>query len=108
LETELTAAKSEEARAAAEISGAQDAQRVKAEQLQVAITAAEGDLPGEVKVAYRRLVLAYGSGALSAVNGSICSFCYVNIPPQMGVALRGGQVMFCKTCGRLLYPGDTD
>jgi hypothetical protein len=40
---------------------------------------------------------------MAEVDGNICSFCYVQIPPQMIMELKAGKVMFCKTCGRLLY-----
>jgi uncharacterized protein len=107
LEDELATAKSEEARVAAEIAAAEPGFKARIAELQTAITAAESCLPGEFVTPYRRLVQAYGAAALAKVEGTICGVCFVNLTPQTQVALRAGQVMFCKTCGRLMYlPGD--
>jgi hypothetical protein len=105
LEQEVAAAKAEETRLAAEIAATDAGLRVQASELEAAISQAEGILPADVKVVYRRLVQAYGSEAFSEVEGNICSFCYVQVPSQMLMELKGGKIMFCKTCGRLMYVG---
>lgn len=103
LEDELAAAKAEEARVAAEIAAAEPGYRSRIAELQGAVTEAESCLPAEFITPYRRLVQAYGAAALAEVEGNICGVCFVNLTPQAQVALRAGQVMFCKTCGRLMY-----
>jgi predicted nucleic acid-binding Zn-ribbon protein len=103
LEQELATAKSDEQRIAAEIEAAEPGLAQQVAELQTQITDAERCLPAETAVVYRRLVQAHGAAALAEVEGDICSACYVTIPPQLLVFLRTGQILFCKTCGRLLY-----
>jgi hypothetical protein len=105
LEEEVAHAKAEETRVAAEISAAQPGHQSRQAELQTAITNAEARLPENVIVAYRRLAQAYGAAALAQVDGTTCSSCYVSLPPQMVMQVRDGHVLFCKTCGRLLYMG---
>jgi predicted nucleic acid-binding Zn-ribbon protein len=103
LEEEVAQAKVDEARVAGEISAAQPGFQSRLAELQAATAAAESRLPEEVRLQYRRLVGAYGAAALAEVEGNTCNSCYVSLPPQMVMQVRSGQVMFCKTCGRLLY-----
>jgi len=103
LEQELVKSKSDEQRIAEEIESAEPGLTRRMAELQTQITEAERCLPGETAIVYRRLVQAHGAAALAEVEGDICSACYVTIPPQLLVFLRSGQIMFCKTCGRLLY-----
>jgi hypothetical protein len=103
IELELAQAKSDETRVAAEISAAQPGFQARQAELQKAIANAEARLPENVVVQYRRLAQAYGAGALAEVDGSTCSSCYVSLPAQMVMQVRDGQVLFCKTCGRLPY-----
>ncbi len=77
------------------------------EQIKAAIKAGESHIPVKVTEQYRRLVKAHGAGAMAAVDGSVCSNCYVTITPQMLVQLNTQNVIFCKTCGRMLYIDDS-
>jgi hypothetical protein len=108
LEDEVAHAKAEETRIAAEIAAAQPGYQARQAELNAAITAAEAKLPEDIRTSYGRLVQAYGAAALAHVDGNTCTSCYVSLPPQMVVQVRTGQIMFCKTCGRLLYmqPGE--
>ena len=103
IEMELGTAKSEEARIATEIAAAEAGLKAEAARYETAINEAERALPEDVKIVYRRLVQAHGSAAFAQVDGNICSFCYVAVPPQMMVELKAGKIMFCNTCGRLMY-----
>ena len=103
LEEEVAHAKAEETRVAAQISAAQPGCQSRLAELQSAVANAEGRLPADMVIPYRRLVLAYGPAALAQVDGTACNSCYVNLPAQMVMQVRDGQVMFCKICGRLLY-----
>jgi len=103
LEEEVAQAKIEETRLAAQISAAQPGYQSRLAELQSAITNAETRLPADIVTPYRRLVQAYGPAALAEVDGTACNSCYVNLPAQMVMQVRAGQVMFCKVCGRLLY-----
>lgn len=103
LEEEVAQAKAEETRVAAQICAAQPGYQSRLAELQSAIANAEGRLPADIVTPYRRLVQAYGPAALAEVDGTACNSCYVNLPAQMVMQVRAGQVMFCKVCGRLLY-----
>ena len=103
LEEEVAQAKVEETRVAAQISAAQPGYQSRLTELQSAIANAETRLPPDIVTPYRRLVQAYGPAALAEVEGTACNSCYVNLPAQMVMQVRAGQVMFCKICGRLLY-----
>lgn len=46
---------------------------------------------------------AYGADAMAAVEGGVCTNCYVGLTTQTQVSLRSGKFIFCSTCGRLLY-----
>lgn len=105
LEEEVAHAKADEVRIAADISAALPGHQSRQAELNAAIANAETRLPDEVRTPYRRLVQAYGAAALAHVDGSICTACYVSLPPQMVMQVRSGQTLFCKTCGRLLYIG---
>ncbi|MBI5758845.1 MAG: hypothetical protein HZA46_10045 [Planctomycetales bacterium] len=104
VEAELTAAQAEEAKFTANVAAAEAPLRAKMAELEIAVAAAETCLPAEAANYYQRLVQKYGAEALAQVDGNICSACYVALPPQLLVQLNGGQITFCKTCGRLVYP----
>jgi predicted nucleic acid-binding Zn-ribbon protein len=64
---------------------------------------AESVLTGEPLAKYRRLVDAYGAEALASVESGVCTGCYVSLTPQQRVFLNSGQILFCSSCGRLMY-----
>lgn len=68
-----------------------------------AISEAEQIIPDSIKVQFARLVRSHGAGALAFVAGRFCSACNVMIEPQLRVELNSGRLVFCKSCGRLLY-----
>lgn len=103
LEETVATAKAEEARGAAETEKTLPGLQSQLAELNAALAAAELNLPPDFVLQYRRLSQAYGAGALAEVEGNICGSCYVSLPPQLAVQVRAGQVIFCKTCGRLLY-----
>lgn len=73
------------------------------EECNAAIVDAEHIIPENVKVQFQRLVRSHGAGALAVVAGKYCSSCNVLISPQLRVELNSGRLVFCKSCGRLLY-----
>ena len=64
---------------------------------------AEVNLPPDVRDAYQRVVKSKGSDAMAQVDGDSCSGCYSNITPNMQNALQLDRLVFCQSCGRLLY-----
>lgn len=68
------------------------------------ITEAEKFLGGESGDRYRRLIETYGAEGLAAMDkNGVCTNCFVTLTPQQRVVVGTGQLMFCATCGRLLY-----
>jgi len=67
------------------------------------VAAAERFLPGDVTVTYRRLVDSFGADALASVENKACSGCYVGLTMQEVVELKSGKLLFCRSCGRLMY-----
>ncbi len=57
---------------------------------------------------YRRLVDAHGASTLAPLDASACSECFVELSPQDIVEVRTARLVFCKSCGRILYSADTD
>lgn len=102
-EQELAAAQSEEQRVREEVAQAEPGLRSRAEELEGALREAEKSLSGEVAEAYHRLVHAHGAGALAPVANDACSACYAVLSTQQKVDLKTSQIIFCRSCGRLLY-----
>ncbi len=74
--------------------------------LKAQVAEAEKFLPDEVADKYRRLVQVHGADALASVENKSCSNCFLSLTQQMIVELKSGKLLFCKSCGRLLYlPG---
>lgn len=105
LEGQLVQVKKDEAHMREKVSAAEPGLNERRQKLEAAVTAAEEFLPAEPKLQYRRLVQAYGADAMSEVSGNTCSACYVTLPAQTVVALRTGEILFCKSCGKLMFVG---
>lgn len=103
LEEELAAAKTADARLAAQIESSLPGLDARTAELKQALATVEARLPADVVPQYSRLVQAYGAAALAEVEGSTCTSCYVSLPPQMVVSVKTGVIVTCKTCGRFLY-----
>ncbi|MBX3442305.1 MAG: hypothetical protein KF774_07845 [Planctomyces sp.] len=71
--------------------------------LLAALQKAEAVLSGDNLAKYRRLVEAHGADALASVENGVCTGCYVSLTPQQRVLLNSGQILFCSSCGRLMY-----
>ncbi len=107
-EDAVSAAEQECERVAQQIAEQEPGLNSEAEKLSAAIREAESHLPATVGEQYRRLVQAHGAGAMAGVINSVCSNCHVTITPQMLVQLNSSHVIFCKTCGRMLYQQDAE
>ncbi|MBX7167751.1 MAG: phospholipase [Pirellulales bacterium] len=75
-----------------------DVQRLEGE-----LAEAEKSLPDDVRDAYQRVVKSKGADAMAAVEGDVCGGCYQQLTPNNHNALRMGKLVFCLSCGRLLY-----
>lgn len=67
------------------------------------LSKAESVLTGDSLSQYRRVVEAHGAEAMAPVENGVCTGCYVALRPQQRVQLNSGVILFCSSCGRLLY-----
>ena len=63
----------------------------------------ESKLPQDVRGEYERVARAHGEDALAPLDGDVCGGCYQRVTPQMENELKLGRMVFCKSCGRMLY-----
>jgi predicted nucleic acid-binding Zn-ribbon protein len=73
------------------------------EQMLRQLAETETVLPADARAPYDRLVKARGEDALAVVQGRTCTACYTEITPQQSNDLMQDQVVYCKSCGRILY-----
>ena len=109
-EQELITLKAAETKLAQELAAAEAGLKAKAAEYQRFISQAESVIPGEIELAYRRMVQAQGPDAFAEVEGNQCQNCFVTLPPQTLVELKSGKIMFCKSCSKLMHliPRDED
>lgn len=81
--------------------------RTELAQLEAELAQAEKALPADIKVDYQRVVRSKGADSLSAAEDGVCSGCGQQITLNMQNELKLSKLVFCKSCGRLLYlPGE--
>ena len=96
-------AEQERDRVAAEFAAkAQDLKKQETD-LKGQVGVAEKDLPPTIMDRYRRLVEAHGADALASAERGMCNACYVSLTSQHYVQVESGDLLFCSSCGRLLY-----
>jgi predicted nucleic acid-binding Zn-ribbon protein len=64
---------------------------------------AEKHLPSDIRATIRRMVDAIGEQAIAQVENQCCGHCYTTQTTQAMSELTLKQVVFCKSCGSLLY-----
>ena len=72
-------------------------------QAETALREAETSLPPEARETYLRLSQARGADCLAAVEDESCSGCFTSISHQSKNELLMNRLVYCKSCGRLLY-----
>ena len=75
-------------------------------QLKKQISEAEVIIPSDIRSQYQRLIEAYGPEGMADCSGGVCSNCFVQVTQQSRVLLNSGKLLFCGSCGRLLYHGE--
>jgi predicted nucleic acid-binding Zn-ribbon protein len=71
--------------------------------LEAELKEAEVSLPSDVRDAYDRGVKSKGSDAMAAVENDSCGGCFSRLTPNIHNALAMGRIVFCQSCGRLMY-----
>lgn len=75
-------------------------------ELEAELREAEKCIPTKMMEMYRRLVSAHGASSLAPLDSNACSECFVELSPQNIVEVRTAKIVFCKSCGRILYSED--
>jgi predicted nucleic acid-binding Zn-ribbon protein len=92
-----------------EIESQADAHKAQLQELETAIVEAEVSIPEDDRERYRRTVRQYGADALAACEDGACLGCFTAVTTQMlNHLINGDQLMFCMSCGRLLYRAEQD
>lgn len=73
--------------------------------LEQELAQAEQGLPAEFKADYLRIVRGKGADSLAVVDDGVCTGCGQQITLNMQNELRLSKLVFCKSCGRILYLG---
>ncbi len=73
------------------------------QRLEEELQQAESLLPEMLRPKYQRLVQAKGADAMAPVEERMCGGCYHELPPNQVSLVRLNRVVFCPSCGRLLY-----
>jgi predicted nucleic acid-binding Zn-ribbon protein len=74
--------------------------------LELELTEAEKTLPSDLKADYERVVRSKGADSLAASEDGVCTGCGQSITLNMQNELKLSKLVFCKSCGRLLYLPD--
>ncbi|MFP6765425.1 MAG: hypothetical protein VB858_17490, partial [Planctomycetaceae bacterium] len=88
---------------AGQVNAAEAGIRTDIEEIQKEVKTAETCVPSKLGEDYRRLVAAYGPGAIAVAEEGACTECFTELSAQYQLELRLGKVIRCRMCGRLLY-----
>ena len=64
---------------------------------------AEKALPADLKADYERVVRSKGADSLAVADDGVCTGCGQQITLNMQNELKLSKLIFCRSCGRLLY-----
>ena len=103
INTELTEARQKQDTVAKEVATKEPELKSKLESLAVDLKEAETVVPTKLKEQYRRLANQKGPESLAPVDKGSCTGCNSMISPNVSVSLNTGEVLFCQTCGRIMF-----
>jgi len=106
-ETAVAAAKKLLEENRARVAGEGSALAGEVDRVQGLLTAAEAELPDDARAVYDRGIKHKGADALAAIEGDSCGGCFQQITSKMSADLMLGRVVACRSCGRLLYPPES-
>jgi predicted nucleic acid-binding Zn-ribbon protein len=111
LESDFRALEAEVARLRSDLEAQRGPQEAQLRELDEAIIAAEAIIPPDQRDQYRRVVKQRAADAMAQVerdgNTGMCHGCYVSVTAQMlNELINAESLVFCKTCGRVLYLGE--
>jgi predicted nucleic acid-binding Zn-ribbon protein len=100
---QVSKAKEEQVKLQQTVQSQEESLRADVRRLEEELRVAEASLPQELRDAYIRVVKAKGEDAMAQVEGESCGGCHQQLTPNIMSLLLGANVVFCRTCGRLLY-----
>ena len=71
--------------------------------LETELAKSEENLPSDARDTYKRMTRSKGADGMAPVEGNICAGCSQMITPNTFNSLKLGKLVFCSSCGRLLY-----
>ena len=71
--------------------------------LEAELVQAEAGLPPDLKADYERVVRSKGADSLAVADDGVCTGCGQQITLNMQNELQLSKLIFCRSCGRLLY-----
>ena len=71
--------------------------------LEAELATAEEVLPPDARDTYRRIMKSKGADGMAAIEGDYCGGCSQMITPNTFNSLKLGKLVFCSSCGRLIY-----
>jgi len=104
---QVTAAEAELAKCQKRVAAESSVICVDLERLEGELTVAEKELPAEMKVDYQRIIGSKGAEGMSEVESQVCLGCGKKITLNMLNELLLSKPVFCKSCGCLLYTGES-
>jgi hypothetical protein len=102
-EQQIAKAKEELAKTQQAVRSQEESLRAEVHRLEDELRVAEAALPPELRDSYNRAVKSKGEDAMAQVEGESCGGCHQQLTPNIMSQLIGSTVVFCRTCGRLLY-----
>ncbi|MGF1578389.1 MAG: zinc ribbon domain-containing protein [Gemmataceae bacterium] len=104
LEENLQAANAELKRYQAASQEQNEQLRAELERAREELKGTEATLPsGEFRLMYERLIRSKGEDSFAGVVKQSCQACYNSITAQMQNELLQGKLVFCSSCGRIIY-----
>lgn len=102
-QAKLTQGKDELKRASDNVAAKAGELKSEVSRLEIELRDAEGILPVDIRDTYQRMVKSKGSDCMAKLENDSCGGCFQNLTPNMINSLQLGHMVFCKSCGRLLY-----
>jgi uncharacterized protein len=91
------------AKTKAEVESSRAGLEQKVATIEIKLHQRERELPGKIMDQYDRMVKVHGAATLAEVIDGTCNSCFSVISPQEQVQLNTNHLVFCGSCGRILF-----
>ncbi len=102
-QVDLAIAKTELEKTIQEIQSQEPILQAEIQRVEAELADHERFLSNDIREIYNRLLRQRGEEALAPVEEEFCGGCHQHVPINMISQIKMNQVVFCKSCGRLLY-----